>query len=511
VHIKPPMRSRVLWLLLSVATPLAAQEASPYVPLQHWAMPYVEHLIATGVLTDPTPLTRPLRRADLVLALQAADTFDVSDASYAMVRRLLREFKPRLHGPQYRVAVDAGVSAATYAVRDPLEQGRGRPATPYPYGPSRVFENVGADLELLFGPGIAVTHPYEDRRLRFDQDWYDTRKNGLRTAEAYLDGQWRYAEVFFGALDKNWGPSGVQGLLLSDNPYNLDHFAFAVGPPRVQLQAIVTELDPGVDSTGATVNRYMMEHRLYLHPHGRWTFSIWEGTEWPGVGRQPEPWFLNALNLGLIVRGYQGIGNAKSFVGSDVERHGAVTLFGQFLLGDIHINRGTPEELKPVSYGLTAGAKGGFGGNAWTLFYTQVANFTYREFDTLRTPLFHSLGLGRNFDDYDQATAKLGILTRPGVLFEPEITVLRQGEGDPRLPYPPVASWPATPVIFQGVVERTVRLALGGRWEGPRLGFVANAGVHFVHNASHITGASATHFVGSVALTFRLHSEGALP
>src|SRR5260370_25237340 len=176
----------------------------------------------------------------------------------------------------------------------------------------------------------------------------------------------------------------------------------------------------------------MMQRRLYVHPDGRWTFAAWEGTVWPGVGRQPEPWFLNALNLGLLVRGYQGIGDAKSFVGADIERHGSATIFAQFLLGDIHINRGTTAELKPISYGLTAGAKGGFGGNAWTLFYTQVANFTYREFDTLRTPLFHSLGMGRNFNDYDQATAKVGILTRPGVLFEPEITVLRQGEGDPR-------------------------------------------------------------------------------
>ncbi len=511
MHIKPPMRSPVLWLLFLAATPLASQEASPYVPLQHWAMPYVEHLIATGVITDPTPLTRPLRQGDLVRALQAADTFDISDATYALVRRLLEEFRPRFHGPKYRIAADAGIAAATYAVRDPLEQGRGRPATPYPYGPRRVFESVGAELELQFGPGIAVTHPVEDRRLRFDPDWYDTRGNGLRAAEAYLDGQWRYAEVFFGILDKNWGPSGVQGLLLSDNPYNFDHLAIAVGPPRVQLQAIATELDPGVDSTGAPVNRYMVQHRLYVRPRGRWTFSAWEGTVWEGVGRQADPWYLNVLNVAYLVRGYRGTGNVKSFFGTDLERRGAVTLFGQFLLGDIHFKKETPNDFKPAAYGFTAGAKGGFRGNAWTIFYTQVANFTYREFDTLRVPLFHSLGTGRNFDDYDQATAKLGILTRPGVLFEPEITLLRQGQGDPRLTYPPVPTWPSTPVIFQGVVERTIRLALGGSWERSRLGLVANAGVHFVHNADHVTGANATHFVGSVGLSFRLKTESPLP
>src|SRR2546430_13519712 len=66
---------------------LAAQEASPYLPLQHWAMPYVEHLIATGVIADPTPLTRPFRRSDLVRALRAADTARV----HAVTRRTLRQ------------------------------------------------------------------------------------------------------------------------------------------------------------------------------------------------------------------------------------------------------------------------------------------------------------------------------------------------------------------------------------------------------------------------------------
>src|SRR5437667_11695933 len=64
---------------------LAAQEASPYVPLQHWAMPYVEHLITTGVVADPTPLTRPLKRSDLARALQAADTTRLSRPAPATV------------------------------------------------------------------------------------------------------------------------------------------------------------------------------------------------------------------------------------------------------------------------------------------------------------------------------------------------------------------------------------------------------------------------------------------
>jgi len=52
---------RALLLLVVCAGPLAAQQASAYLPLDHWTMPYIEHLIAARVMADPTPLTRPLR------------------------------------------------------------------------------------------------------------------------------------------------------------------------------------------------------------------------------------------------------------------------------------------------------------------------------------------------------------------------------------------------------------------------------------------------------------------
>ncbi len=500
---------RPLLLLLCAAAPLAAQEASPYVPLEHWSMPYVEHLIASGVLRDPTPLTRPIRRADLVRALEAVDTLVVSDAVYATVRRLLRAFRPAARGPSYRLAGDLGLAAATYNVRDPLELGRGVPARPY--GPSRLYGNVGAEAQLQFGPGIAVTHLYEDTRLRTDPEWYDGRRNGVRAAEAYVNGQWRYAEVFFGVLDRNWGPSGVPGLLLSSNPYDLDHLAVTLGPPSVHLQAIVTELDPLTDSTGATVNRFMMQHRLYVRPKGRWTIALWEGSVWSGVGRQAEPWYLNIVNVGYLVQGYAGTGNVNTFTGVDMERRGATTLFGQFMLDDIQYQRQVASDLKPTSYGLTVGAKGGLHWTAWSAFYTRVANLTYRNEDDFQVPLFHGLPTGRNFADYDQATVKLGILTRSGALVEPELTVLRQGEGDPRLPHPLVPDYPATATIFQGVVERTIRLALGGNWQRASWGVVANGGVHFVHNAGHVTGTSATHFVGSVGLTYRFHTDHTVP
>src|ERR1041385_8751655 len=90
-------RSMRLRLTLLVATwlpaltggaKLAAQESSPYLPMGHWTTPYFEHLIAAGVIDDPSPLTRPFRRSDVLRALETVDTLRLSRAALATVRRL---------------------------------------------------------------------------------------------------------------------------------------------------------------------------------------------------------------------------------------------------------------------------------------------------------------------------------------------------------------------------------------------------------------------------------------
>ncbi len=518
-RLKPRVHSRtyalavISWVLLAPA--LAAQEASPYVPLQHWTMPYVEHFIARGVIPDPTPLTRPLRRADLVRVLRAVDTLTVGETVVKTVRRVLAALEPRRNerATRYRLEGDVGIAAATYARRDPLAAIDS--IGPRQAGPKHGTVNAGLDLELQLGRVVAVTHPYLDTRLRYDPDWFGFKKRSLsgRTAESYLAAQWPIGELFFGRVDRNWGPSGIQGLLLSDDPYGLDHLSLAVGTRNFQLQALATQLNDTTDTAGAVVHRYMEQHRVWLRPDTRWTLALWEGSVLSGPDRGFEPWYLNVMNLGLLEQ-YNTHTDVNTFVGVDFERHGDVTLFGQFMLDDIQIHRQTATDLKPSSYGLTIGAKGclGFSDAGWMLFYTRVTNLTYRNEVNLQVPLYHLLGTGRNFDDYDQATLQLAFLALPSLLLQPELTLLRQGEGDPRLPHPLPAAYPTTPTIFQGVVEHTFRLALSGNYAPhERLGLTFGAGVHHITNFQHVTGDTRTRFVGSVGLSYRFGWERPLP
>ncbi len=453
---RPSLRLTFLMLTpaLTGGAMLQGQQPSAYVPLDDWTMPYVEHLIATRVIQDPAPLTRPLRRADVLRALAAVDTLHLSPATTATLRRLRAAFTSDPAGPHFRVAGGVGAAAANYARRDPL-------AAIDSTGPRQsgaAHGTAGGDLTLELGTDhvIATTHLQLDTRLKYDPDWFGKKDRAIagRTAEAYLDAQWRFAEVFFGRLDRNWGPPGIAGLLLSANPYGLDHFAVTLGSAKLQFQALATQLDDR-DSGSAVVHRFMMQHRLRLVP-GRWAVALWEGTV--------------------------------------LDRAGA-------------------SDQKPVSYALTVGARGviGAAAAAWRVYYTRVTNLTYRNEDSLQVPLYHSLVTGRNFDDYDQLTGTLALLPRGGLLLTPEITYLRQGEGDPRLPHPDVSAYPTTPVIFAGVVERTLRLALAGSYApSARVGLSFDVGVHRISNFQHASGDTRTRVLGRVSLSYRLQHEGVI-
>jgi len=190
-----------------------------------------------------------------------------------------------------------------------------------------------------------------------------------------------------------------------------------------------------------------------------------------------------------------------------------VSAFGQLMLDDIQVDRAGASDQKPVSYALTVGARGVIGAAAtgWRLYYTRVTNLTYRNEDSLQVPLYHSLVTGRNFDDYDQLTGTLALLPRAGLLLTPEITYLRQGEGDPRLPHPDVSAYPTTPVIFAGVVERTLRLALAGSYApSARVGLSFDVGVHRISNFQHASGDTRTRVLGRLSLSYRLQHEGVI-
>lgn len=492
----------------------AAQSASPYLPLGHWATPYIEHLITRGVVVDPSPLSRPWRQADIIRALGAADTLQLTVGERRMLGRIVADLTPAEQGPWGRADGDLRVSVASNALRDPLELGRGVPARDG--GPTRGFIAGSLALQARFGPVVAVTHPRFDTRLRYDPDYQGKKDRFIagRTDEAYLSAQWRYGEIFFGSMDRNWGPPALQGLLISSSPYSYDHFGITIGTPGLHLEGLITQLDDMADTSGTPNHRFLVAHRLVFHPPGRTSIALWEGEILAGPGRLLEPTYANILTLGLLQEYDQGT-KTNSLLGADVATaFGGTTLFGSLLIDDFQIDHSTDSlsgNNEPPSYGLTLGAQGGVGSIGWTAFYTRVANLTYRTPNPAEAVIRQGVGLARNASDYDQVTVRGSLLTGPGVLLAPELTLVRQGQGDFRLPYPATAQYFKTQTFLSGIVQRTLRLALGARIDGRAWALDANAGVHFMHNVGHVTGATLTRFVGQIGLTWRFQRASVLP
>jgi hypothetical protein len=264
------------------------------------------------------------------------------------------------------------------------------------------------------------------------------------------------------------------------------------------------------DSAGARINRYLAAHNLYLRFGSALSANLWEATLFSGIDRSFDPWFLNPVKLTNYSAVDEERVESNNLIGLDL----AVTptrwpgLYLSLYTDDLSAIVG---ENEPLQGGLTVGATGGVRrAVAWTAFYTAVSNLSYRTTGPPDTYMRRGVGLGRNQSDYDQVTIRVTWTALPMTVIGPEFTLIRQGEGDFRRPFP--ADIASAPTLHEGVVERTWRAALRGDAalaRGPFAGTLTfSAGLHHVSNAAHVVGASDRRFVGSVTGQLRIRLAG---
>lgn len=500
---------RLLLVLALLWSPAAAVAQDARLLSADWPhMAALEHLQRAGVVALD-PLTRPWSRAAAISALARVDTAAVAPVLARLVSRLRADLTEDSAG----VTVDAFVGglAASDAGRWAL-----RPA---PDTSSGFFPLAGINASLRFPHVAIVTSPRIDNRLRSDPDYRGKKDRFIagRNPEAYVRAAWPLAEVFVGQIDRNWGPEGIESLVLSPSPYTYDHFFVRLGPPRLRLEMLATQLDTRFNIDGTDERkRYLSLHRLVMQPTSRLTFSLFEAALYADsrLERSFEPWYLNPANLFLLAQ-YDGVETSNALLGADVVHRGdRVTLAAQAYLDDFQVDDSVASDREPPGYGftLTAGGPALSGRATWHALYTRVTNLAYRTPASEETYVLREVGIGRNWADYDQATLRLSYLALPRLLWGAELSWLRQGEGDPRAPYPPESLFAVTPTIFSGTVERTVRLSGSAEWWpsiGVRLG--GELGVNLLNNAGHVAGASRTRWVWRVRAEVRRRRSAALP
>jgi hypothetical protein len=482
----------------------AGAQGSPYIPLDDSRLPLLEQLITRGDVEDPSPLIRPFRRADAALALRSADSAHSASDSH-LLQTLLRDFADTA-GNSWTLEGRAGGQAYTHARRDPL----------HPAGAARTRPYAELGGWATFGNIVLATRPVAEPRLIDDPDWPgrpDLEFTG-RVAEAYISAQSKYANLFYGQMDRNWGPVGLPGIPLSNYGYERQGLGIEIGTRSLKLSAFASDLQDEVDSLGQTVHRYYFLHRLQARPSRRLTLAIWEGVVLSGVDRGFETRYRNPLSFSYLANtiGLGDKGNGLLGLDAHWRAFRRTTFEAQFALDDFQYqNRSDPGRL-PDRWALTLAAFGPLGPTlAWRAFYTQASSLAFRTLNRFENFTDNGVGIGRNFSDMDQLTLILSVPLEDRWLVSPDLTVLRQGEGGINDPFPDTpAATGQTPQIFIGIVERTFRLGLAiqGR-QGP-IDLKADAGLHHIVNWRHEEGRTVNRFEGRIQATLGLRRQGVL-
>jgi hypothetical protein len=500
-----PSHAWVAAVLLGALAPVRGDaQSSPYLPLDDPRLPLLEHLIARGDVADPSPMVRPFRRADALRVLADADTGGESTAS--VIRQLRTELREPTDSQRWQLGARVGIQAYSHLRRDLL----------HPLGPDGVRPYGELLGEAALGPFALVSRLAAEPRITDDPEWPGRRDLDLawRMAEAYLSAQFKYGSVFYGQMDRNWGPVGIEGIGLSDYGYSDTELGFEIGVDAVRLVGLARSLEDARDSAGARIHRYFFAHRLGVRVSDRLRIGLWETTVLAGADREFDGRYRNPLSLLLLANQY-GLG-ADGNVLFGVDGHYRVgkgtTLEAQIGIDDLQYENPTGADRYPNRWAFTLAAHGPLGSRlAWRGLYTQASSLAFRTLDPFENLTDGGVGLGRNFADMDRVTVTVSVPAGTHWLLTPELTLQRQGEGDLSDPFPATPGEAgAIPQLFIGTVERTWRaaLAVSGR-QGP-FDLRATAGLHHVVNADHLEGNTENRFVGRLQATLGLSRWGVI-
>lgn len=346
-------------------------------------------------------------------------------------------------------------------------------------GGSMVF--VGAA-----GSVVAVSRLVLDNTLNDDPAFAGRKDRAIagRTEDAYVAGQWRYGELFFGRTARNWGPHQLQGLVLSNAPYTYDHLYGRLGSSRLALGALLARLEDHNLVSGERVQRYIATHRLSIRKGG-FEAALAESFLYTGVGRGMELALMNPLAVyGLGFRNEQQDGNLLVSV-QLASRTRVGNLSGELLVDDVQIDRCDTLCREPSSYALTLSATGVPVRGATRAFasYARVSALAYRTPNLAERYASFDTGLGAAASDYDEA--RIGLDMTPGA-FATQLYVAyrRQGEGDYRSPFPSPDQYERQPGIFEGSIVHVRRIGASGGGRLRSFELRGDLGYNWVRNPS---------------------------
>jgi hypothetical protein len=492
-------------LVTFAATSLAAQ-ATPYIPTDDIAYRYIDALRTRGFLDGLSTLERPYHAGRVRAALDSAQASArgkvveswIDALSGALQRFELRKSSDTAARVPFRAKAtfELYTTLQTSSLRELMRADWNEDAEPAASG---FFVMGGGHLA---GSVRAILDP----RLNEDPEFSSKKDRSIagRTEDAYIGGQWKYAEAAYGRVSRSWGPPGMSGLLLGDDAYTYDHLFAQAGTDRIHISTVIAKLENYILSPGVESSRYFSVHRLGVR-RGSWEGGLSESYLYTGVGRGLEFSLINPLNVyGLSWKNERTDGNL-SFGGDIAWRGGrAGTYSAQVLLDDVQIDKCDTVCNEPSSYGMTFVAEGLplAGEQRWFASYTRVSNLAYHTPNVSERYSSYLVGLGRGFSDYDEVRAGADLAVVPRVPLKLYGAYRRQGQGDYRAPYPAPAEYKDTRGFLAGNVWKVVRVGMSGAMHHRDFQVVSDIGVNWNRNRFNVVDQDDTQFEGRLKVSW---------
>jgi len=487
-------------------------QSGPVLPLDDPALWNYNALLARGHLTGFDSGVFPVLEASYFTQLGDLSTSNIRLAT------IVERSKSRLFSDSasttrnYGIRVRPGITLASQESANFLRPEMSRTAA--------IYSMVGYESWFTAGKFTAAWGMRHDRYYDRDPEGLDTAHRWfIRPENAYLSYSGTYARIFLGRVRQHWGGYSQPGLVLSDNPRPMDHLAFRIGTDRLNVQTSLSELDSmtgdkrftgtaGDDSVSSgSERRYLAVHKLTFSKPGAWSLGLMHSVLYSGESSGLSLKFMNPFNLALLSVDEKPKNDENNgLLGAFFQfQRPSTVIQGQIALDDLDILNGK----EPASIAATL-----FVYRADFMRHTDlmvggslVTARTYNADQPEGKYLYLRRGIATQYSDYASGYIAAPMMMGRGVVVTPRLDVLFQGEADIRAPFP---DHDAVPVLFDGIVERTVRPSIESRaLLTGSLDLALQAGISLVQNEHHISGASSSYFSGSLSVRYRWMWQGA--
>jgi hypothetical protein len=487
------LRTLVGMLLTAGAVqPLPAQRA--VLPLDDVSYTYIDALQVRGVLRDLPMLERPYSVGDVRRAVTAArgSLHDAGSLRWlSAIENAAAKYAPVVATTDsgvFAVGLGGYAVAQTSGTRDLMQSDR----------VNRLAPGFTVRALLQSGPVTAAMRVLADRRMKFDPEFLGRRDRVLsaRTEDAYIGVASRFATLQFGRVGRSWALPGQLGLMLSNGAYSYDHAYLRLGTDKVHLSSVVTRLDDELlnFTTDTTAQRFFSAHRLGMQ-FGRVEFGVAESVLYGGIARGFQPALSNPVAPVFLTQYSDGEQINVGFGADALWRARSGPMLGaQVFIDDFQIDRcALCGEPPGIAMALTADGLDVGRGVRGFASYTRVTALTYRAPDRFERYTSRAVGLGQRNSDFDELKAGIDVGPLLPAPLRVYIAFRRQGAGDYREPYPAVSQRNSWPLIFEGVVVKTLRLGVSGAMRvGSSLEVTADAGVNRSANDLRQVGITTT-------------------